>query len=483
MGLISNSLLVRTRNLFALVFFASFTLGIIVQKVLPFFFPKAHLGYGLFIGDALSVHEGGVAWASSLAKGVPFSDLAWQYPHVLNWMVGLPYFCFGPHPWLLLFWQAGLHALAAVSFYRTLMLAGFSRASALAGMGWLVGNPQVLEWVTQLQKDGMFLAGQLLLLQSFLENKKKSLPCMIFGALLVLLSRPYWVKVLGILFGILILVEIGRFLWAVKGRTFNLSPLLHRVAGACLFFFLQWCCQELTGPFRPMFLSLQNTHEGNWLMKDVILSKSSPKQRANVLTEEDALSLAKWKGSGNDMLDRFSFQIFSLRKTGILVGGRSLIDESCLLASPAEQIVYLPRALQISLFAPFPNEIWQGSPDGRQDPKLRQARRWHQDSLSQKVNDLGKVMMPFLTLTGALFLLGHLFFLCPEFRKPITIILILFFIPQLALLSEVCPNVGTLTRLRYPFWSALTGSGLALWVSYLFPVARYGTSRTVRKCR
>jgi len=438
---------------FAVLFFLNLAAGLFVMLVLPHLFPAGHLGQGLFIGDSTSIHEGAVRVLEAWRTRGPSASLLLQYPAMYDWLVSAVYFLLSAHPLSFLPIQAGSMALAGTLFYRLLSQFGFRYPASAAGALWLALNPQTFEWSTQLLKDGIFLAAIFLCLSAFFSERPihAFLLCLA-GCLLLLIVRPHWIRVL---MAVMFLMILALGILSMFGRKRAKGWVAWPSAGISLILpiLFYFGIKKTPEPYHRMFVSYEAVNQEARL--------SSP-----ALPESSAL-LPPWRPLQPAWLNNVFFEIYNLRLERIKIGGHSIMDETSFLNSLPNQLGYLPRALQIGFFAPFPAEIWRGSPDGRRSSHLEKIRTWPQEGLGRKTTGLAREFMPWLTLLCTVALLGIAFAIAGSQKRSGVVWLMLFCLPQLVLLAMVCPNLGTLVRLRYPFYAPLVCIGLAAWVDWL----------------
>ena len=440
-------------TLFAALFALNIAAGLFVMMVLPHLFPAGHLGMGLFIGDSTSIHEGAVrvleAWRT---RGLSASLLL-EYPALYDWLVASVYFLFSTHPLSFLPIQAGSMALAGTLFYRMLLKIGFTGLASTVGAVWLALNPQTFEWSTQLLRDGIFLVAILIYLTAYFSKERwRSALLGLTGCLLVITTRPHWIRVLlaaGLLLALFQLFQnvfrrAQPAAWIPKSNV--MIPLIFPA-------FIYLCFREMPESYGRIFASYEVVNREARVAPTRLHSSSG--------------ILPSWREFHPPWLNNTFFEIYNLRLERIKIGGRSIIDEHRFLNSPKAQIGYLPRALQIGLFAPFPQEIWQAASDGRVNPELEKIRAWPQEGLGRTTTRLAREFMPWLTLICSLSMLGVTLALADAQKRPGMIWLTLFCVPQLMLLAMVSPNLGTLVRLRYPFYAPLVCLGLAAWLDWL----------------
>lgn len=132
-------------------------------------------------------------------------------------------------------------------------------------------------------------------------------------------------------------------------------------------------------------------------------------------------------------------------------GAGSVIDESVSLNSPGEIVRYVPRALEIGYFAPFPSS-------------------WF--SAGNKVGVIGKIGSGAeMTLTYFFEALACLFVWQTRRRFSSWLLVLATLIGMLAL-GLVVTNVGTLYRVRYPFWIPIVIMAAAILAAKFFTGSR-----------
>ena len=114
-----------------------------------------------------------------------------------------------------------------------------------------------------------------------------------------------------------------------------------------------------------------------------------------------------------------------------------MIDVDEKPASTIEVLMYVPRAFQVALLAPFPDG-W-----------------FHETSLVKTISSL-EMLIFYIAFLGLIFLIGkqfqYLFLLC-----------FIFAVVPLITFGVSSPNIGTLYRIRYPFEMILMMLGICGW--------------------
>lgn len=112
-------------------------------------------------------------------------------------------------------------------------------------------------------------------------------------------------------------------------------------------------------------------------------------------------------------------------------GAGSIIDETVLFNSTSDIIRYVPRALEIGYFAPFPT-LWLTE--------------------GGKVGNVGRIVSGFEMTWTYLFEALACFFVWRTRKRFSSWLLVLATVFGMLALGLVVTNVGTLYRVRYPFW-------------------------------
>jgi hypothetical protein len=137
-------------------------------------------------------------------------------------------------------------------------------------------------------------------------------------------------------------------------------------------------------------------------------------------------------------------------------GAGSVIDEKVSFNSSTEIVRYIPRALEIGFFAPFPS-LWF--------------------SAGNKVGVIGRIV------SGAEMTLTYLFealacvFVWQTRRRFSSWLLVLATLIGMLALGLVVTNVGTLYRMRYPFWILIVIMAASVLAAKLFVQSRETTKQ------
>jgi hypothetical protein len=139
--------------------------------------------------------------------------------------------------------------------------------------------------------------------------------------------------------------------------------------------------------------------------------------------------------------------IINLRRGQILsaLSAGSAIDYFAPMRNVTDMLRYIPRALQIALFSPFPN-------------------MWFQGGVSPGAGPM-RAVAGVETIVSYVLLAGYfpLLFLASNRQRKRILLVCAFALPILCLLGVTIPNIGTLYRMRYSYFYLLEGLGIIGW--------------------
>lgn len=425
------------------VFFCyALCISLILQKLLLPLIPSLQAKGGLLpndvtyfdsvavtLSDQIRTHGWG-SWKLFPANGVPG----------IVGILGALYFLVGYDPALILPLNASIHALSAVLIFLLIQeLTDNKRAAIWSGLvvsSLFVVYPSALSWYGQIHKDTYSIAGMLLLLfiwvKTFnlgenLQNNKQFF-WLVFGntlgIFLILLVRPFLLK--------LLLVPAFIFLFILLLKS-NKHALLKQYS---FYFFLS-----------VIFSLILSIASLNVLNKDGFIPSGEGYDKW-IPTEN--FKLWKWDKSAlmpdfaENYIETAAKTRVGLIEYGLSVNAKSMIDIADIPSSIGDVLMYIPRAFQISLFAPFPNT-------------------WLKEKSFTRIVTAMEMSIFYLFIPG-------LFFLVKYNRKP-TVFLALFFASFFLLIYGFTQsNLGTLYRYRYAYFFiiyALSGLGWCLFLDKL----------------
>lgn len=412
--------------LWMLAFVYSLAIGLILQKLVLPMMPSMHAGHGLMPDDAIYFHNTAVEMAERI-KALGWGEWRLMPTGAATGNVGLLaglYALVGPEPAFFLPLTSAFHALGAVLVVlialQILPTRGGLRAGLVAGFFFLV-FPSALVWFGQNHKDSFAIAGFLLALLAFLRSlDSAALSRLLFNSILFLLG----LGLVAIMRPHLVLIYLVAFFCAF----------------ACLFA-ASFAWRELrswAGVGRAFLLTCLG----------VIFSTVVPVNNALVdqdIREVDGNLLADWQwqqsdyipASADSLLKKVSAMRTHFVNYGLSVEAGSIVDAHVKPESAGQAISYLPRALVVGLFAPFP-DFWV--------EKL---------SLPRIIGAL-ETLMFYLFFPGILFILRH------RLSRPLLACLVVAGAVMMVN-AFVSPNMGTLHRVRYGQWFVFLLIGACGW--------------------
>lgn len=435
------------QGIFVLVFFYSLSVGLLIQLVmLPFVMPTLDAGHGLLKGgdwvifqhEAVQLanrihHEGWAIWELRAQGNAPIGIAAATYALIGN-----------NEPWVLLPLNAGLFAIGATCLYMMFALIAPPRLAFVATIPY-VTFPSAAMIFGQIHKDVWSIAGITLIAFVWMRFAAYSMMgwkdvimqamLVLVGVLLIWLVRPY---LLQLVIASSTLTVLALAVLTVFAHRNGFKPTPQWGAAMALSFtlpvifaMLSTATNAFPGTDTPSITNIQETYVSNEPEKD---------------DPYFSWNLPKW-------VPEFADTILS----GFIEGRRSFsndypgagsnIDTEVQFHSAADMARYMPRAMQIALFAPFP-AMWgeTGASPGATHMRL-----------------LAGIEMAFtyLVLPGTI-----LIFIRRGRRGPAAVALAQAVVPMIVL-AMVVSNVGTLYRMRYGYWQILIGLGIIGWWTWL----------------
>jgi hypothetical protein len=412
-------------NLWTLFFFYSLICGVIFfEFVIPNIF-SLHAPGSTLTPDSTYFNE----VAIKLANDINLHGWAsWKlYPAIAasgqSSYLAILYVFFGVHPLYAVTFNAFFHSFSGVLIYlivlEVLSFKNFSKYAAFFSASLFVVFPSAMTWVGQIHKEACLSTGVLLALwgiMKILSNKPgRHIAVSIFSALilsLILISsmKPYILQILAVIILIIIALQ------CIKIFPSNLLSV--GVLGA---YFLSTIL---------IFMFINKGSAGSdysWLSGEAFIQNNYSWKRSDYLPE---------------IFDRKIHAIAASRVAaisyGLAINANSLIDVDIKPANAIEVIAYVPRALQVSTLAPFPNVWFKGA---------------------HIVNFISSVEMAIFYLS----FFGLLFFIFYRTLHYKIILCLIFALLPLVVFAISSPNIGTLYRVRYTFEMILVMLGICGW--------------------
>ncbi|NDD58525.1 MAG: hypothetical protein EBZ47_04625, partial [Chlamydiae bacterium] len=422
--------------LFCFVYFC-FVIAAFQLTVLPCL-PEIHGGSGLLAGDAQVFH------AEALKLRQNISNYGWQqwslFPGDHSFIVTLLatlYSIFYPSPLVLLPLNAAAQTLSAYLIYRMgrqIWPGQYGEVGGLIASGVFVLFLSPLVWYGQVHKDTFvlpavlgILLGYFSLLNSRLTAKAFSKVCWAgVGALLVIfLMRPnYYCLILSAFLGLSHLILA--FFYVLRGGL----GVLKEMRQAFLFVGMVSALSSFT-------LALPSSY----LRKEFVIQDANAGGPDNDFVWQNSPAIPRWIDQN---LKKTSLLRVHFIRHSVSVGAGSGIDLDQKPKNIDEVIAYLPRAMWIGLFAPFPSQ-------------------WLEKMSAIRLVSSVETFLWYLFFPGVVYL---------ALRKPSPALWAgaLFCLGMITLFSYVNPNLGTLYRVRFGFWFFFLICGAVGWMGALLPL-------------
>jgi len=494
------------RDIFLQIFLYITFCAILIQFViLPIFLSHSHWGGGFLNNrDAITYHR----ISSEVAENINKEGLsAWSIKprsthHELygissgiNGVVSLIYSYTGPNLWAIIPFNAVVHSLSAIILINIFMLLGAGKATAVFSSMPFIFFPSSAQWWAQIGKDGVFILGFFLLIYSILygvqaKNNKTfflAIAGVALGMFSIWLMREYIVIIAMLLTSLLIIF------WAIYSYAFN---KVFNYAFVISYLFLNGMSihtnlydlnsivefkeqiNEQRKEQAKEHINEQAKEHINEQAKEHIneqkqeLDQSNPLKHSAVLDEYEGVdeSMNQPDGvrvgeSSNNFLyssmvivkDKIQSVLLSIEKKMIrkINGYRdnfeaiktvSSLDYTKRYSSIGDVILYLPRALQIGLFAPFPDQ-WLKSGSSRANTIMRKVA----------IFEMSIFYISFM------FLLANVTKLM---KNPAVVFVLLLSVGMILIQTYSVTNIGTLYRMRFLFHIIICGIGVFAFVEY-----------------
>jgi peptidoglycan biosynthesis protein MviN/MurJ (putative lipid II flippase) len=418
--------------LWVVMFSYATSIALIFQKALLPHFPGLHAGQGLLEGDAIYFHT----LALELAERIGQHGWGeWRiYPTAAAAgnvaILAALYALFPPDPSLIVPVNAAIHATSGVLLYwigRQLLPGGSGRMGGLIAAALFMLFPSSLNWYGQVHKDGYAIAGLLLVVWTWVRVLGR--PTRPGDAITTIVATAVAVALIGLVrpYQLLLLTAVMTAILGVLacyylvGRRIGMRALFLCAASVLLVGIAAAAARWLGGVEERYGLdqNYATTYLRNWNWSN---SKWLP---AIVDAQLEAVAQTRLRFAA----------------AGAASGAGSMIDTERLPASAGEMSAYLPRALQIGLFAPFPNTWLEGK---------------------------GPAQWVALAETLVWYLLAPGVVLCLWYAWGVRVAVVLFFaLAFVGIYGFSIPNVGTLYRIRAPFLFLLILMGAIGWFEFV----------------
>jgi len=412
--------------------------GLLFQKLILPSIPSLHAGFGLMKNDAIYFHHVAEAMAANIQLNGWSWDTFWPTAQGATGNVAVLatlYALFGVDPSLILPVNAALHATSGILVLLIVQLLCPDKVGRVAGVFaaiLFVVLPSGLNWYAQVHKDGYAIAGTLLVLYAWLRflnhhTGMRSMAIFVLGTLagvaLILFVRPYNTVFLG----------VAITLWMIA---------------IVLFALLQSSWKTQRG---YLFVSALV-----WLMLLFVAATvgHNAAQVSNIYNEWDGTAQSNstkkvcsdWHWEKNSWLpasvEKYA-ETAARTRAGLICANfdaASNVDRERLPASVAGIVAYMPRAVAVSLLAPFPD-------------------MWFPASATRLVGAM-EILIWYLLIPG-------MFLAIRYYGSKGMLLCLLFALCYLAIYGFTIGNLGTLHRVRYPFLLLFMAVGVLGWTGYL----------------
>ncbi|MBT9507352.1 hypothetical protein [Rhodoferax sp.] len=483
MNALNHKARLLTLKVWVVLFLYALFAGLALQVlILPHIFPQLHAGNGLLIGrDWVGFHEQAVVHAQKVILG-GWGEFLLR-PDGDNSITGVAsffYVVFGPYPWVLLPLNAVMFATGGVALFSLLLHLDLEENEALIAMLPYLVFPSALLQYGQIHKDVFCTAGVLVILWSWVgllhsERKPKYiLPMLVANALaLVVVSvfRPYFMyPFLG--FGMLLLFwHVARIAWQIfmtntarsqvpdrVSLRFNLGSLAILIVLNLSVYLMS--INQLDMKLRPISANGKvsditipvfswksnadvRSADAAYVFSDT--AKAASALRVNAVIECRPVVILKDGAFFENMVNRAFLKIAVARAGFTSSGGTtaaSNIDKNVDFCKNEDLINYIPRAVQIALFAPFPTS-W-----------LNVEKR----NSSPVEIYISAVEMFYCYIAYV----GLFYWLISYKRWKVSLLIpVSFAFGIMLLMGLTVANVGTLYRMRFPFLMIFVSIGMA----------------------
>ncbi len=429
--------------LWVLYFCYATCIALVFQKLLLPMLPSLHAGHGLLTNDSIYFHS----VAMDLASQIRISG--WS-----NWslwpakgcsanvaILSILYVYFGPDPSLAIPINAVLHASGGVLIYLIAKVIFPGKVGHYAGLissALFIVFPSSLNWYAQIHKDGYAILGLLLVLYSWLRwinlrgSKNKLLIFLvgnISGGILLLSVRPYAVDILFLAVFVLFLITL---IGSICGKKWNLFTI---IGGAAAVFSVGLVV---------MVVHIYDLGDDSEAIANGHLSAGVFER---VCENYPTAESWQWQSSQivPEKIDYYAKAATIVRLVSICTGydSSAIYDRHKVPESATSLLIYLPRVLQVALFAPFPDV-------------------WFKDASITKIIGWVEIFIWYLSIPGVIYLLWRR-------RASLSVWLVFSFsLVFILVYGYVTANLGTLHRVRYPFIMLLMLLGTIGWCSLIF---------------
>ena len=454
--------------LFLAFYFYSLLAGIAFQKLLPKLLPGMVVAGTTLTTDSAYFHQIAVNLANEINTNgwhiwSPFPN---EYTSFNVAILGAIYALLGANSLLAVPLNALFHALSGVLLYLIAKeLSTNNKNGKIAGLVTsivFIVFPSALNWYGQIHKDGFAIFGifsyAYILIISIKYYKEISYTkaiqystYMFFALFFIGIIRPYYLKPILIFSAILIALSAWRTLiksdQAKKLLFFSALAIFSVIANSKLVVIIGATEAQLGETYATSetlaFEARKPRIEGKsgFCSRDVNKTLGDICQTYRALEDQAYLyySMVDEKLENNAKI--LAETRFKLNEYSKSVKANSAIDVDVNFYNLSDVILYIPRALQISIFAPFPDTWFDGVSPTRLIASIEMA-------------------VIYIALLGIVFLFT-------SNPRTESILLFIFSLTFLVIYGLTIGNIGTLYRVRYSFEFILVLLGFVGWSNRL----------------
>jgi hypothetical protein len=424
-------------------FFTSLVAALVQLVIIPRVLPPASVDQGLLIaGDSVAFHELAVKLSQKIQTRGWEAWLLWPGGQGPAGIAAAIYAVSTPKPWILIPLNAALHATSGILVILILELFIKDRRVTFWSSIPFVIFPSAMLWYAQIHKDSYTIPGSLMFILGWawiaqIETWKSAriIVAIFFvmaGSGLIWIMRPYEVEILQLLvallcFGLLVLYIV----W-----------LIHKKWTPLAFIFASLATIILVASLTPF---VKNTPITNAVLSDLRPLPAEP-------------LITNWQTSAwLPVSIEQKIQAFSeSREHYIQAASGTNIDTDVRFRSLPGMLQYIPRSIQIGLFAPFPNRwfnLWSGQ--GTQ----------YEGTFMRRIS-IFEMLFVYVGLAASLFMFWR-FRARPDFW-----LVVYLCVCMILSYSMVVVNIGTLYRFRYAFLMTIVSIGFSYILDNWFSIRR-----------
>lgn len=437
---VSHFLEQMTRGrIFLIVFLYSLGMGGLLQLfLLPVLFPALNAGNGLLLGtDAVGFHQLSVEMANRIREA---GWSAWCYmPGFQPVSFSAPIYVITgiDKPWVLLPINSLLFGLAAAALFQIFRTMATARQAAVVILPFAC-FPSALQLYGQIHRDVWTIFGYLLFslvwvhfaYSDTLSWKGLMTRCsmLVLAVLIFSFFRPYLTQIASM--ASLVVVSLLGVSRIRRNRDWSARDARKWWVGVIL-------CLALSLSLYPVL--------GKLLQLDSSLFSGGDVQ-TGIAEGVSGAKESGWRYSGwmPSFLEHKLMALSQSREGFRSTRGGSNVDEDVQFKSVGDVLDYIPRAMQIALFSPFPS-TWLAPAMTPGGDKMRLVAA-------------AESLLAYVAMVGVGFLLA----LAPAQRRVGMVVIALAIVPLVVIGLVVC-NAGTLYRMRYEYWQMLLGLGMLGW--------------------